>query len=219
MAGRRIWAVSLPIGAAMIGTLVAVVGIAVFGRSFVSDLLAGAVGVAFSVAIAVTLVERGLEHTRARKWAQVRGQTIEALRGRIWNMTIEYPSLLGQLEKPPADGSGAFRIVEGVDAVQEQARALERALAEGISLAQTAEELHKALIGDFDYIRTTVTPRVVSLSPDPHFVELLINLEHAEEDWRLWLRISGNDRGAWYQASRTLTAAADLFVYLVNERE
>ncbi len=79
---------------------------------------------------------------------------------------------------------------------------------------ESPHALHEAVADDFAYIKTVLTPRVVTLASNPTLVELLLRLEDHEEDWRSWTTLADEwgapDLYAWRQATAALEVAAEI---------
>jgi hypothetical protein len=220
-------------GATILGTALIAVGVLVDPPGVLGDLIAGAAGLAFEVVIALFLVERVAARQRRREWATVGGRTTRAIKHRIWNIGFAY--YLEGADMPLDEGmflenmrldQSEHEIMAAIFALSVAMRAVHSAAppansdADDGDLPVAPEQLHAAVAEDFSYIKTILTPRVITLSSDPKLADLLLTLEDHEEAWQGWMQTAKEwgapDSLAWRKATEAIETAALIYERLAD---
>jgi hypothetical protein len=163
-------------------------GFIVAGKQFALSLLAELAGTAFSVLLALVVIDWFLDYRRKIEWRLTGEITLRAIAVHLCEIAgalflhyteLDYnvmePIFAGHVE-PPND-----RILHAFDSLLESLREYKQPLAEAKikSPSDIAVDYYEAVKWDLEQIRNVLTPRVLGGPKDRRLVDLLIQLDQA----------------------------------------
>jgi hypothetical protein len=216
----------------VVGALLLVaLGFAVSRSGFAGNLIAEAIGILISVAIALTLVEDLVRRRRREEWSRVRRQTLRSLCGYIEDIAFRYAMALpdSPLDIRTNAHWASFPDSDAVEAacqgfleLEQQMKTNAPRLASQPDLdASSSKNLFAEFKDDFAPIRDVLTPRIMSLDDDPELSLLLMELEEASRRWNLVLPAieewGVRDEEGWQEAIKVLSCARAVYESAARE--
>jgi hypothetical protein len=175
------------------GVLVSIVAIAIVPGllldplPFIGNLLAETAGVAASILVGLTLIERLMQRQRTRQWERVSHQTVRAILAHIMDIGLEYYMLLPvSIRKEEQEFMYYYyeldlpseKAAEGLARISKHVLGHKQELA-----ALSSRDFREHIAPHICQLRDVLTPRVLELNDDPSLVEVLMEVETAERSW------------------------------------
>jgi hypothetical protein len=168
-------------------TVAVVPGLLLDPLPFIGNLLAETAGVAASIFVGLTLVERLMQKQRARQWERVRSQTVRAILAHIMDIGLQYYMLLPvSIRQQEQEFIYYYYELQlpSEEAAQGLARISKHILGHQKELAPLSSRgLHEQIALHIYQLRDVLTPRVLELNDDPSLVEALMEVETTERNW------------------------------------
>jgi hypothetical protein len=182
---------------AIIGLGATAAGFAIDATNFALHLLAGLVAFVATIIGAVLvldeLAERQSERRRKRKWDAVRVATLMT----IWDQIRRVMRPIQMLSPEPNVFAVTYKTA--VELMNEtsawthtRAVCLEQQDADEFNQCRDEmTRLHGEVVGQYQYIRDVLAPRILELGDDETLVRLLFELDHAERRWSRTVLVAG----------------------------
>lgn len=193
-------------------------------QPFIENLLAETAGVAASILVGFTLVERLMQRQRARQWERVRFQTVRAILAHIMDIGLEYYMLLPvAIRQEEQEFIYYYYELElpSEEAAQGLARISKHVLGHKQELAPlSSRDFHEHIAPHIYQLRDVLTPRVLELNDDPSLVEALMEVETAERTWMYNLglenRFGGPEEFGWESSAGFLDSCGKVVGHLTR---
>jgi hypothetical protein len=212
---------------------------------FIGNLLGESFGIAISVVVAVTLVERILQLQRVKSWNRVRSQVSKSIFSHLRDIAFAYynalnphieeeiPGLMSNfITAGEPNASSALSIAKIGEYISARTSEISELMYPAIERhgwhkffldRASSRSLYAETAPHVQSLRDSIVPHILQFGEDPILVELLFEIQAIERDWAGWLEAvdewGAPEEKAWEEAAKLIRAAGKVVEHLASHQK